>query len=161
MSITFNFKEIDILSIKFLIIFINDLLLYIIFFIWYLLFQFNVITSPNPLFAYIITLIYNIFILIYMIYKKISIDKVILYLFIIFILRILPIYYMITYYKLKIDLVSIYITIMILLIYFLILIVINNILLHNDINLLKILSHNIDIINGNQDLNNLVEIKNE
>lgn len=161
MSITFNFKEIDILSIKFLIIFINDLLLYIIFFIWYLLFQFNVITSPNPLFAYIITLIYNIFILIYMIYKKISIDKVILYLFIIFILRILPIYYMITYYKLKIDLVSIYITFMILLVYFLILIIINNILLHNDINLLKILSHNIDIINGNQDLNNLVEIKNE
>ena len=63
MKIKFNFEEINILSLQFLLLLLNDFLLYIIFFIWYLLIQLNVIKAPNPLFAYIIILIYNILIL--------------------------------------------------------------------------------------------------
>lgn len=151
MLITFNFKDINILSLQFLILLINDFLLYIIFSIWYLLYQLNILVSPNPLFAYIITLIYNLSILYFMIYKNISINKIIIYSLLILLLKIIPIYYMITYYNLKIDLISIYITILILLTYILILIVVNNILLHKDINLIKIITDN--IINNNNDAN--------
>ena len=56
MLITFNFKDIKLLSLQFLILLINDFLIYIIFFIWYLLYQLNIVISPNPLFAYILTL---------------------------------------------------------------------------------------------------------
>ena len=98
MLITFNFKDIKLLSLQFLILLINDFLIYIIFFIWYLLYQLNIVISPNPLFAYILTLFYNLLILYFMIYKNISIDKIIIYSFIIFILKMVPIYYMITYY---------------------------------------------------------------
>ena len=78
MLITFNFKDIKLLSLQFLILLINDFLIYIIFFIWYLLYQLNIVISPNPLFAYILTLFYNLLILYFMIYKNISIDKIIL-----------------------------------------------------------------------------------
>ena len=154
MNITLKLNEINILSLQFLILFINDFLIYIIFSIWYLLFQYGIIKSPNPLFAYIITLFYNLVILFFMIYKKISINKIFIYLLLILILKVMPIYYMITYYNLNADLIIIYITIIILLTYVLILIVINNILLHNDINLLKIFTNSIINYNINKNINN-------
>lgn len=154
MNITLKLNEINVLSLQFLILLINDFLLYIIFSIWYLLFQYEIIKSPNPLFAYIITLIYNIIIIFFMIYKKISINKILIYSIIVFILKVIPIYYMITYYNLNVDLISIYITIIILLTYILILIVINNILLHNDINLLKIFTNSIINYDSNNDITN-------
>lgn len=152
MLLTFNFKDINILSLQFLILLINDFLIYIIFFIWYLLYQFNIIISPNPLFAYILTLFYNLVILFFMFRKKISVNKILIYAIITFILKVIPIYYMITYYNLTIDLISIYMTILILFTYILILIFVNNILLHKDINLLNILTNN--IINNNDDDDN-------
>ena len=154
MNITLKLNEINILSLQFLILLINDFLIYIIFSIWYLLFQYEIIKSPNPLFAYIITLFYNLIILFFMIYKKISINKILIYLSLIFILKIIPIYYMITYYNLSIDLISIYVTIIILFNYILILIIVNNILLHKDINLLKIFTNSIINYDSNNDINN-------
>ena len=90
-----------------------------------------------------------------MIYRKISINIILLYIFIILIFKIIPIYQMITYYNLKIDLISIYITIIILLTYILLLIIINNILLHNDINIFKNFKDSITIHNTS---NNFVSI---
>ena len=155
MLITFNINNMNILSLQFLLLIINDLLIYIIFSIWFLLYHIDIIKSPNPLFAYIITLIYNLLILSYMIYRKISINIILLYIFIILIFKIIPIYQMITYYNLKIDLISIYITIIILLTYILLLIIINNILLHNDINIFKNFKDSITIHNTS---NNFVSI---
>ena len=109
MLITFNINNMNILSLQFLLLIINDLLIYIIFSIWFLLYHIDIIKSPNPLFAYIITLIYNLLILSYMIYRKISINIILLYIFIILIFKIIPIYQMITYYNLKIDKKIIYI----------------------------------------------------
>jgi len=153
MIITINFKDMNLLSLQFLLLLVNDFFIYIIFTIWYILFQFEIITSPNPLFAYILTLFYNLLILYFMIYKNISINKILIYSLLIFLLKIIPIYYMITYYNLKIDLISIYTTLILLLTYILILIIVNNILLHNDINLIKIMTNN--ITNNNETNNGL------
>ena len=62
MLIRINLDNINILSLQFLILLINDFLLYIIFSIWYILYQFKIIKSisPNPLFAYLLILFYNL-----------------------------------------------------------------------------------------------------
>ena len=138
-----------------IIILVQEFIYLIILGSWILLFKYEILKSPNPLFAYIITLIYNLLILSYMIYRKISINIILLYIFIILIFKIIPIYQMITYYNLKIDLISIYITIIILLTYILLLIIINNILLHNDINIFKNFKDSITIHNTS---NNFVSI---
>ena len=155
MLITFNFDNINLLSLQFLILIFNDFLLHIIFYIWYLLYQLNIIISPNPLFAYYIMLFYNSLVLYFMISKKFSIDKILFYIFIIIIFRIIPIYYMITLYNLHVDYKSIYTTFLIIITYLLSLIIINNILLHNDINLLKIIKDTITSskIRNNKELN--------
>jgi hypothetical protein len=155
MLITFNFDKINLLSLQFLILIINDFLLSLIFYFWYLIFRYNDhIKSPNPLFSYFVMLFYNSIVLYFMIYKNFSIEKILFY-FIIFVLwKISSIYYMITFYNLKIDYSSIYLTILIIFTYILFILVINNILLHNDINLIKMIkdsitstnSHNYDFI---------------
>ena len=90
MEITFGGKKIEAKDVNFFIA--NDLTFSIIVFIWYILFQLGIYTSYSPLFALVITLIQNIFVLALLFYnKKINVSNIIRYLFVLIFIKVMPI----------------------------------------------------------------------
>lgn len=94
-----------------LLIIIQEFLYLIVLNIWLFFYKFNFFKSPNPLFAYIITLLNNIIILIYMIANETSYIYFIIYLIYI-ILKVFSVLDLIFDYNSNIDYYSIFITIL-------------------------------------------------
>lgn len=152
----FNTNKITLNSIK--IILINDFAFNFIIYIWYLLFIFGIIKSPNPFFALFITLIQNILTYIYVIFKGISKENLLKYTIILIIMKIFPLLSF-NYQENLINYYDIYLTINIYLIYVLILIFIYDILLKKNIDIFKIVFS--DLFNENYDkksINNTYDI---
>jgi len=100
-----------ILTLTQVLLIIHEFLYLIILNTWLLLFKFEFVKSPNPLFAYLISMINNIIILIYMIVNEVSFSFFVMYL-IYMISKIFSILTLIFDYKSKIDYFSILITIL-------------------------------------------------
>jgi len=83
-----EFKITDIAKLYFA----SDITFSIIIFLWYILYKYEIFTYFSPLFALILTLIQNLFILVFLFYKKkININDSFKYLIILIILKIIPI----------------------------------------------------------------------
>ena len=97
-----------------IIILVQEFIYLIILGSWILLFKYEILKSPNPLFAYIITLINNILFICYMIINGTPFIIFICYL-IYFIFKIFSLLDLIVDYKATIDIVSIFTTILLIL----------------------------------------------
>jgi len=98
-----------------IVLIIHEFLYLIILYIWSFLFKYDYVKSPNPLFAYIITMFNSIMIIIYMIFTGVSYIYFISYM-IYFISKIFSMIALIFDYEATIDYISILMTIMIILI---------------------------------------------
>lgn len=121
------------------IILLNDISFNIIIYIWYILYSYEFIKSPNPFFALSISLIQNILIFIYLLNKKNSYDDLIKYTILLIILKIMPLISLYLNDNITINYFDVYITVYLYIIYIFICIIIYNILLHNNINVVKII----------------------
>jgi hypothetical protein len=141
MNLSIQFKKKELVNTKDLtlstlqIILLNDISFGVIIYIWYLLFDFDIISAPNPSFALIISLLQNIIVFIYLLQKKQSMDNLIKYLIILIIIKIIPLVKLYAYNKISINYFDVYSTIYLYILYIFIMIIINNILLHNNKNI--------------------------
>ena len=95
-----------------LLLIIHEFIYLIVLGIWLFLFKYDYLKSPNPLFAYIITLINNIIILFYMILSGTSFIVFIIYLIYI-IFKVFSVFSLIFDYNSYVDYFSILITILV------------------------------------------------
>lgn len=146
MDLSVQFKEKEIFNFKYLnltnvgIIILNDLTFNIIILIWYMLYSYEIITSPNVFFVIVVSLIQNIVIFIYLISKKLTTDNIIKYFIILIILKIFPLISLYQNNKIYIDYFDIYITCYLYLIYVLIFFVIYDIILEKNASLKTIIA---------------------
>ena len=94
------------------ILIIHEFLYLIILGIWILLFKYEFLKSPNPLFAYISTLFNNIIIILYMIFNGTSFIIFISYLSYVMFFKVYSILSLIFDYNAKIDYISVLISIL-------------------------------------------------
>jgi hypothetical protein len=143
MNISVKFKDKEILNSNNLtfsklgIILINDITFNLIIYIWYLIFIFGGITSINPFFALIISLLFNIGVFIYMLYKKISNENIIKYFILLIVLKIFPLISLYNNDKIYINYIDVYSTFYLYLIYMLIFFIIYDIILEKNINVIS------------------------
>ncbi len=162
LSVQFKHKEIfntDNLS-RLGIVIINDLTFNIIIYIWYLLVDFNIITSVNVFFAIMISLIQNIIIFIYLISKNISIEYIIKYFILLIILKILPIISLYNNNKIYINYIDVYITVYLYLVYVLIFFIIYDVVLEKNIGITSIVNKDLtgsNITNDDNLLNSIYD----
>ena len=153
MSLSIRFKNKELLNSNDItlsalgIIILNDIAFSIIIYIWYILFSLGIITTFNPFFALSITFIQNIIIYIYLLKKGLSHDNLIKYTVLLVIIKILPLISLRN--NIRINYIDVYLTIYIYIIYILIIIIINHILLKKNIDIIKIVST--DLNNDNYD----------
>lgn len=121
------------------IILLNDISFNIIIYIWYILFYYVELDLPNPFFILSISLLQNLIIFIYLLNKKNTYDNLIKYSILLIILKIIPLISLYIYDKISVSYFDVYATVYLYIIYILICIVIYNILLHNNINVVKII----------------------
>lgn len=121
------------------IILLNDISFNIIIYIWYLLYSYEFITTPNPFFALIISLFQNIIIYVYLLNKKNTYHNLIKYSILLIILKIMPLISLYMNDNININYFDVYVTVYLYIIYIFICIIIYNILLHNNINVIKII----------------------
>ena len=131
-----NTKNITLSTLQILIL--NDISFSIIIFIWYVLFYYLGINTPNPFFALSISLLHNIAVFIYLLKHKQSMESLIKYLIILIILKIIPLISLYIYDKISINYFDVYITIYLYIIYLFVIIIINSIFLHNKINVTEL-----------------------
>jgi hypothetical protein len=146
----FNFKHLNLTNVG--IIIFNDFTFNIIILIWYMLYSYEIITSPNVFFAIIISLIQNIIIFIYLISKKLTTDNIIKYFIILIILKIFPIISLYQNNKINITYFDIYITCYLYLIYILIFFVIYDIILEKNASLTTIITKDFTIYDNEKNL---------
>lgn len=145
-------------TLAILIILINDIIINLILYTWYLLYSYNIIKYPHPYFAYLVSLIHNIFVYMYILKRNISGSKLVLYSIFLFIFKLLPIISMTIKRDILIDYTCIYITAYIYLTYIVLIIIFNNILLKNNIDVLNIIKKN-NVIYTADSVNNIINIK--
>jgi hypothetical protein len=140
LSIQFKKKELintnDITLSAIQTILLNDISFSIVIYIWYLIFINNGISSPNPFFGLILSLLQNIIVFLYLIKKNYTIDNLIKYTILLIILKIIPLISLYIYNKNTINYFDIYSTIYLYILYIFIMIIIHNILLRNNKNIL-------------------------
>jgi hypothetical protein len=158
LSITFKGKEIlnsshfSLTSIRLLLL--NEFAFNFIIYIWYLLFIFGIIETPNPFFALVISLLQNAILFIYLLIKGISYDDLLKYAIILLLFKIMPIYSMMNY--MTVSYFDVYSCIYLYIIYIFLLIIILDILLKKNINIMDVFKT--DITNNKYDKNMSSEI---
>jgi hypothetical protein len=158
LSITFKGKEIlnsshfSLTSIRLLLL--NEFAFNVIIYIWYLLFIFGIIETPNPFFALVISLFQNAILFIYLLIKGISYDDLLKYAIILLLFKIMPIYSMMNY--MTISFFDVYSCIYLYIIYIFLLLIIIDILLKKNINIMDVFKT--DITNNKYDKNMSSEI---
>lgn len=126
----FNLKHLNLTTVGFIIL--NDLTFNIIIGIWYFLYSYGFINSPNVFFALTVSLIQNIFTFIYLISKNLSTEYVIKYFIILIILKIFPLISLYLDNKFYVDYVDVYLTFYLYIIYILIFFIIYDIILEKN-----------------------------
>ena len=154
LSITFKGKEIlntsnyNLTTIRLLII--NEFVFNFIIYIWYLLFIFGIIETPNPFFALLLSLFQNSIIFIYLLIKGgLSYENLIKYFIVLLIFKIMPIYSMMNF--ISINYFDVYSCIYLYIIYMFLLLIIFDIILKKNINIMNNLKT--DITNNKYNTN--------
>lgn len=160
LSIQFKDKELintnDITLNKIQMIILNDISFNIIITIWYIIFIWKGILAPNPFFALIVTAIQSLIIFIYLIRQKLSTESLIKYVIMLIILKIMPLISLYTYDMISVNYFDVYSTAYIYLIYIFITILINNIILHRNINVAKMIKDDVNPSEYKEDIKDAI-----
>jgi hypothetical protein len=158
LSIKFKDKEIfnanRITFTSFTLFIINEFAFSIIVYSWYILYKIGIISSINPYFALIVTLIQNIILFIYLMSKGLSQDDLIKYFIILIVIKILTIYSMRN--DRRINYIDVYACVYMYIIYIFIFIIFWNLILKKNKDVFNIMEH--DLINDsyNRDINSKI-----
>jgi len=154
-TLSIQFKDKEVLNSnnftisKISILLLNEFAFNIIIYVWYLLYIFGIIQSPNPFFALVISLIQNSILFIYLLNHGLTKDDLIKYLFVLIIFKIMPIYSMRN--DMKVGYFDVYSTVYLYIIYIFLLLVVYDILLKRNTDVSKIFRS--DITNAKYDNN--------
>ena len=113
-------------------IILNDFTFNMIILIWYMLYNYGFISSPNVFFAIAVSLIQNIFVFFYLISKNLTTDNIIKYFIILIILKIMPLISLYLNKNMYVDYIDVYATVYLYIIYILIFFVIYDIILQKN-----------------------------
>ena len=153
--LSIKFKDKEILNTnsftfsKIRILLINEFAFNIIIYIWYLLFIFGVISTPNPFFALVLSSIQNIILFIYLLIQGLSYGDLLKYSLILIIFKLYPLYSMREH--MTVTFFDVYSCIYLYIIYIFLILVIINVLLHKNYDIIKIFKR--DITNDKYDKN--------
>ena len=153
LSIKFKDKEVLNTNIftfsKIRILLINEFAFNVIIYIWYMLFIFGVISTPNPFFALILSAIQNIILFLYLLINGLSYEDLLKYSIILIVFKLFPLYSMREH--MTISYFDVYSAIYIYIMYIFIILVVINVLLHKNYDIIKIMQR--DITNDKYDKN--------
>ena len=153
--ISIKFKDKEVLNTnsftlsKIRILIINEFAFNIIIYIWYLLFIFRIISTPNPFFALILSSIQNIILFLYLLVKGLSYGDILKYSLILIVFKLYPIYSMRNY--MTVSFFDVYSFVYLYIMYIFIILVVINVLLKKNYDIMKIFKR--DIINDKYDKN--------
>ena len=119
------------------IILLNDISFSVIIYIWYILYSYDIISSPNPFFALSISLLQNIVIFIYLLKTHYTLESLLKYLILLIILKIMTLISLYSYDKISINYFDVYSTVYLYILYIFVMIIVHNILLHNNKNVIN------------------------
>ena len=119
----------------------NEFAFNVIIYIWYLLFKLEIITTANPFFALVLSLIQNIILLIYLLITGLSYSDLLKYTIILIVFKLFPIYSMRN--NMTVSYFDVYTSIYLYIIYIFIILVIINIFLHKNYDIMKIMKRDI------------------
>jgi hypothetical protein len=129
------------------ILLLNEFAFNIIIYIWYILFSLGIITTPNPFFGLILSLIQNVILLIYLLIKGLSYDDLLKYTIVLIVFKLFPIYSMRN--NMSVSYFDVYASIYLYIIYIFIILVVINVFLHKNYDIMNILQR--DITNNKYD----------
>ena len=119
----------------------NEFAFNVIIYIWYLLFKLEIITTANPFFALVLSLIQNIILMIYLSIKGLSYADLMKYTIVLIIFKLYPIYSMRD--NMTVSYFDVYISIYLYIIYIFIILVLINLFLHKNYDIMKIFQKDI------------------
>jgi hypothetical protein len=152
-DLSISFKDKEIFNTNYFtltrmrILLFNEFAFNFIIYIWYLLFIFGIIKTPNPFFALVLSLIQNVILFTYLLIKGISYGDLLKYAIILIVFKLYPIYSMRN--NMSVSYFDVYSSIYLYIIYIFILLVVINVLLHKNYDIMKILQR--DITNDKYD----------
>lgn len=151
LSISFKGKEVFNTSYftltKIRILLINEFAFNFIIYIWYILFILGIITTPNPFFALVLSLIQNVILLTYLLIKGLSYQDLLKYTIVLIVFKLFPIYSMRN--NMSVSYFDVYSGIYLYIIYIFIILVIVNVFLHKNYDIMNLLQR--DITNDKYD----------
>ena len=151
LSISFKGKEVFNTSYftltKIRILLINEFAFNFIIYIWYILFILGIITTPNPFFALVLSLIQNVILLTYLLIKGISYQDLLKYTIVLIVFKLFPIYSMRN--NMSVSYFDVYSGIYLYIIYIFIILVIVNVFLHKNYDIINLIQR--DITNDKYD----------
>ena len=151
LSISFKGKEVFNTSYftltKIRILLINEFAFNFIIYIWYILFILGIITTPNPFFALVLSLIQNVILLTYLLIKGISYQDLLKYTIVLIVFKLFPIYSMRN--NMSVSYFDVYSGIYLYIIYIFIILVIVNVFLHKNYDIMNLLQR--DLTNDKYD----------
>jgi len=137
------------------IILLNDISFSIIIYIWYILYSYDIISSPNPFFVLSISLLQNIVIFIYLLKTHYTLESLLKYLILLIILKIMPLISLYSYDKISINYFDVYSTVYLYILYMFVIIIVHNILLHNNKNVINTIK---DDLNTDKYKENIMDV---
>lgn len=146
-NLSISFKDKEVFNTSYLsltrirILLLNEFAFNFIIYIWYLLFTFGIIKTPNPFFGLILSLIQNVILLTYLLIKGISYSDLLKYTIILILFKLIPIYSMRN--NMSVSYFDVYAFIYLYILYIFILLVIINVFLHKNYDIMKILQRDI------------------
>lgn len=148
LSIQFKKKELvntqDFKLSRIHIILLNDISFSVIIYIWYILYYYFGVNTPNPFFALSISLLQNIVIFIYLLKTHYTLESLLKYLILLIILKIMPLISLYSYDKISINYFDVYSTVYLYILYIFVMIIVNNILLHNNKNVINTIKNDLN-----------------
>jgi len=137
------------------IILLNDISFSVIIYIWYILYYYFGVNTPNPFFALSISLLQNIVIFIYLLKTHYTLESLLKYLILLIILKIMPLISLYSYDKISINYFDVYSTVYLYILYMFVIIIVHNILLHNNKNVINTIK---DDLNTDKYKENIMDV---
>lgn len=137
------------------IILLNDISFSVIIYIWYILYYYFGVNTPNPFFALSISLLQNIVIFIYLLKTNHTIESLLKYSILLIILKLIPLISLYLYDKISINYFDVYSTVYLYILYMFVIIIVHNILLHNNKNVINTIK---DDLNTDKYKENIMDV---
>ena len=143
LNLSIQFKKKELVNTKDLtlstlqLVLLNDISFSVVIYLWYVLFHYIGVNTPNPFFALSISLLQNIIVFLYLLKNNHTAETLIKYTILLIILKVLPLISLYMYDQIGISYFDVYSTVYLYILYIFIIIIVHNIILHNNKNIVN------------------------